>query len=188
VYFHRQELWTAARDMVSHPADTPVSSANRAAGDKPAWDELLRPPPAPLTQAEADSSRLGSSEVRRQMLKNWRIGGASVAALRRVLRLCRDRGFDVLLIGVPVTSAQREMYTPGIRLEYETFLGGITREYGCRFVDYCARVPDGLFVDSHHVRPAGGYYFSRLLTYEQLVPWYETHRPADRDQRVAREP
>jgi hypothetical protein len=45
----------------------------------------------------------------------------------------------------------------------------LTREHGCRFVDFRAAIPDHLFWDNHHLFPAGGEAFSRKLAEEVLL-------------------
>jgi hypothetical protein len=102
------------------------------------------------------------------MLHDFRIGGPAAAALERMVAGCADVGARVLLVGVPVTSSFRTAFTPAINSSYREFLADICRRHGCRFTDCRACVPDGGFVDAHHLSADGARYFSRLLVREVL--------------------
>jgi hypothetical protein len=191
VYYHREELWHVTAEewqrLTGRTESKPApASAEIVADAGPAWDKLLRPPGTPLLSETAELSRVGAFDVIRRWLRHYRIQGGNVKALERVLRLCRKEGIQVVMIGIPVTQPHRDAYTPEINREYLSFLEGLTRTYGFRFVDYRARVPDNLFVDTHHLSPEGGLYFSRVLTYEVLAPFWHGQL-VKQDSRVARD-
>jgi hypothetical protein len=103
-------------------------------------------------------------------LNNYQVGGVMPQALERLLGRCRAHGIAVVLIGAPVSTVHRNAYTPQITAAYRSYLRALERSYGCHFYDYQDRVPDGFFVDHHHVSPRGGEFFSRLLAREVLIP------------------
>jgi hypothetical protein len=103
-------------------------------------------------------------------LRHYHIGGTSGAALERIVQRCREHDIEPILVGVPVTLAHRQAYTPPIEAAYLQHMRAVARRHGCVFVDYRDRLPDALFLDNHHVLPEGGWYFTRQLTREVLAP------------------
>jgi hypothetical protein len=177
IFYHREELWSELDEALQKPAVNPPGGvANRAqAGPSesgpPAWNELLRPPDLPVTEELRNVSRSGFALLPR-WLRQFRIPGSKADALERVLARCRDQRIDVLLIETPVSLGHRQSYSPEINAQFRAYIDRLTKNYGCRFVDYRDRVPDNLFVDNHHLGPEGGLYFSRLLTHEVLAPYW----------------
>jgi hypothetical protein len=186
VYYHREQVWQVlarfAKRLAGLPEEkvqpqttafSPAGAAN--SGLSLSWDHLLRVPATPMTPALAEAIRLSARDILGRMMRNYRLRGSTSAALERTLRFCQNQGIEVVLIGAPLTRAHRETYPPQVRREYHAFLNRVTQQYGCRFVDYSDRLPDHLFVDTHHVSVVGGVYFSRLLTYELLAPFCQSH-------------
>ena len=195
VFIHREELWHNAAGVVEQSSDQSAAGlaswaiastkpGNAFGGDALSiGDPLL--PAAPLLSPEfAAISQCGAC-LPQKWLRHYRISGsASADALERVLRKCHEQGIEVLLVGVPVTQPHRATYTADIDREYFAYVATLTDKFGCRFVDYRDRLPDSLFTDNHHLSPVGGFSFSRLLAFEQLAPFCQTHR-LGRDVRTA---
>ena len=62
-------------------------------------------------------------------LTPYHVGGVSLAALERTLRLCRDNGIEPILVGVPVTRWHRQNYTPAIEAAYRGEMDRLARAY-----------------------------------------------------------
>jgi hypothetical protein len=137
------------------------------------WETLLRPPAAEVKPELKEWIRVTTEHQPRRWLRYFRIAGNSPAALERLLTECKRRQIEVLLIRVPVTTTHRETYTPAIEQEFQTFVGKLRRTHPCRFVDCVDWLADGLFIDNHHLNSAGQLYFSRLLTYRTLLPFWQ---------------
>jgi hypothetical protein len=187
LYSHRrlmQDSILAALDhWLVHPeeAGPPASIDSEPAAGKvpevagPAAEVSGDPAARAPTPVQEATSREGAWIVA-TWLTPYHAGGVSVAALERTLRLCRDNGIEPILVGVPVTRWHRQNYTPAIEAAYRGEMDRLARAYGCRFVDYRDRVPDGLFKDVHHLQLEGGVYFSRMLTRAVLAPaWQARH-------------
>ncbi len=109
-------------------------------------------------------------------LRDYRLSSVTTAALDRLLQRCRAEGIDVLLVGVPVMKAHRELYTPEIDAIYLDYVRSLVARYGCRFVDFRDRLPDHAYGDALHYNQAGDEYFCRILAREVLIPlWRERH-------------
>ncbi|HEV8061751.1 MAG TPA: hypothetical protein VGP68_17875 [Gemmataceae bacterium] len=196
VYIHREELWGRTAEAVDLalgqpgdpvPAWSVASSRPGSAGmiETASLDDPLLPAAPPLSAEAAAISRYGTGQQLR-WLRNYRIrGSATSGALERVLRECREEGIEVVLLGIPVTAPHRTAYTPEIDREFFAYVQKLTQDYGCRFVNYRDRIPDSLFSDNHHLSPVGGVYFSRLLTFELLGPFCQSHK-FGQDARTAR--
>jgi hypothetical protein len=111
-----------------------------------------------------------------RLLRSYRPGGPSGAALERTILQCRRSGIEVILLGVPLASAHRQLYIPPIEMSYQAYVKKLCETYGCRFVDCRCALPDTLFLDHHHAEPAGGILFSRKFTAEVLAPIYSKER------------
>jgi hypothetical protein len=129
---------------------------------------LVRP-----TAGEApdiDARTLSGLRRMRDWLEDYRTGGGAVRSLESALARCREAGVRVVLVGVPVTSAHRELYTPEILAAYQAVLAPLLERTGVSYREYRARVPDALFVDNHHLSAEGGAFFGRMLAREVIAP------------------
>ena len=106
----------------------------------------------------------------RKWLRRYRVDGGAARALERVLARCHDAGIRVALVGVPVSSWVRELYTPEIERTFGAYIDRVSGRYGAEFVDYRAKVPDRFFRDHHHLNRRGSELFVRLLVAEVLAP------------------
>lgn len=142
------------------------------------WEQLLRTPQEGVNVAALEEgSRAGAVDLS-QMLRRYRIGGPVDRALERLLARCRDRHIDAVLVGMPVTSFLRELYTPEIDAVYRDYMAWLCRQYGCRFIDWRDQVPDSDFKDIHHMRLPGAGRFSWRLTLEVLAPAWRASHPS----------
>jgi hypothetical protein len=139
--------------------------------NNPGWESLAQLSCPPLSPAEREV-RAAEGRLAAKRFRKYRVGGTTAAALERLLRRCRDSGIEVVLVGVPNDSAYVRNYTPAIDAAYSDYVGRLTRDYQCRFLDYRAAVPDDLFADLCHLNPFGADYFTRKLTHEVISPWW----------------
>lgn len=183
LYVHRAHLWKGAarRWSAEGPPTVPADTDPEAL----TWSDILgeklnfpRPRPADWVTQGLD--------LPRRYLRKYATNGASAAALIRIADKCRQHGIEVLLVGVPVTSPHRQLYRPEVETAFLTFMEQLTREHGCRFVDYRATMPDPLFWDNHHLYPEGCEAFSRKLAEEVLLEvWRAKHLPAASGEQTA---
>lgn len=174
LYVHRAHLWKAAARWWNAEGP-PIASA----GSDPealTWNEVLGvkldfPRPRP-----PDWVTLGL-DLPRRYLKKYATTGASAAALLRIADKCKQLGIDVLLVGVPLTAPHRKLYRPEVETAFLAFIERLTREHGCRFVDYRATMPDHLFWDNHHLYPEGCEAFSRQLAEDVLLEMWRAKQP-----------
>jgi hypothetical protein len=180
LHFHRYQLRKQIREAAL--ALLPEERASEAApgeqaGSAPEENEggLPAVPSLPADDL-TDRPALAVQDVA-DWLWNYRLGGTAPRALERLLDRCRDEGIAVLLAAPPLSRPHRMLYSPAIEGAFQAYLQALSKKYGCRFVDYRARVPDQCFTDHHHMNAVGGAYFSRLLAREVLIPeWRELHR------------
>jgi Protein of unknown function (DUF1574) len=190
LYYNREDLWADADDAVREATggkETGELAAVRPQpidNSGPPWEELLRPANVVEAPEKQELSRNGILHLQR-WLRRFHVGGNRANALERILARCRDMGTEVLLVQAPVTLGHRQAYAPEINQEYLAYVQRLTRIYGCRFVDYRDRAPDNLFEDDHHLRSEGGVFFSRLLTFEVLAPFWQA-RLGNHEMQLAR--
>jgi hypothetical protein len=138
------------------------------------WEEYMKrarkkdAKPEALTQAELPFVE--------NWLRDYRIAdGRAAQALGRVLTQCKEHNIDVILVAIPISSKQRELYSPQIEAEFQNHLQQVTAKHGCRCLDYRSRIDNKLFQDNHHLMMEGAQVFSRVLTQEVLGPkWQRT--------------
>jgi len=159
LYATLPELQPSARRLPRRgPLGVPVSTASQA--------------PTPKTVS-------GLSRVEK-WLRDYRIGGSESRALEAILERCRRAGIRAVLVGAPVTSFQRELYTPEVEGRFQAFLLELALEgVEVNFVDYRSRVPDALFEDNHHLNEEGGRYFGEILGREVIAPRWERRLAQD---------
>jgi hypothetical protein len=170
LYAHRYGLLREAAATVTRPAPAPLPVPD----GRPPWESLAQRPCPPLNPAEREA-HAAAGRLAARRFRNYRVGGTTAAALERLLARCRSNGIEVVLVGVPNDSAYVRNYTPAIDAAYSDYVGRLTRDYQCRFLDYRAAVPDDFFADVCHVNPYGADYFTRKLTREIIAPWWERH-------------
>jgi hypothetical protein len=174
LYIHRDQLQRHAAlavlaDQKSSPALRQTLLAPPVKEDDLRWpDPRMRHDPTLRTQAGLDNIRT--------WLKQYHIGGTPAASLERILKACARDGIPVLLVGVPVTKAHRDLYRPEIEAAFLQHMEEtLHRHHHVRFVDYRSAIPDTGFTDNHHLTLEGAQQFSRLLTEKVLLPELRTH-------------
>jgi hypothetical protein len=170
LFMHRREILK--------PAATALASVcSRDSQHQPSSD-LPAVLPLSIRQYDSDDptdSRHGLIEVPRWLRDYEAGGGPSEAALQRILHRCEQRGVKVTLVGCPVASAHRALYTPAIEAKYQAHIERLVKEHRCTYVDYRAKVSDSYFVDHHHLSRRGCRLLSDALTQEVLLPgWGES--------------
>jgi hypothetical protein len=166
---HRKAILESFAVGWSHAANSAWSTA-LSPGDKPDWDEMLRPPHVEFTPHMAAVIEASAKQMIVPWLRNYAVGGQSAAALDRILTRCGRENINVVLVGVPVSRPHRDCYTPEIDRLYRDHLARVCGRFGCQFVDCRDWLGDCYFVDTHHLCAAGGIYFSRLFTHRVLLP------------------
>lgn len=152
--------WLPTRRLLAAPVPRP---SPRSPASPLNWSEIIQAPPKPETAQLLENSRVGAATTARKALRRYRVGGPVVAALERTLDRCRAAGVRVVLLGVPTCSAHRAEYTPDIEAAYDAYVHRLTAEYGCRYLDGRAWVPDTQFLDTLHVDPDGKEHFTQRL-------------------------
>jgi hypothetical protein len=132
---------------------------------------LLQLPSRPVTPAlQQEIEQKLAHQLPRRWLDHYQIPGSNSAALERFLKRCSQYSIPVVLIGIPVTSSQRRRYNDEIQKPYQQFLDKLCSDYGCTFIEGRDWLPDGFFMDNHHLNDEGKTYFSRMLALRVLAP------------------
>jgi hypothetical protein len=143
---------------------------------------------AKLIAEHIEPSKATSADVRMAQRSVYRYhpGGNAAAALERLLDCCREHGIEPVLLGVPLSSAHRSVYTPAIESAFQEYLAQIERKYGCRYLDYRTALEDAQFLDHHHARAEGGAWFSERIATEVLAPLLQHNAYNSDDRRYTR--
>ena len=118
---------------------------------------------------QPNASTLSGLRQTRGWLRHYRLGGEA-RALDRFLARSRGAGIPVVLVGVPVSSWVRDLYTPDVEHAFRAYLDQVTARGDADFVDYRARFADRYFIDHHHLNGPGGTLFARMLANEVMAP------------------
>ncbi|OAI47466.1 hypothetical protein AYO44_09550 [Planctomycetaceae bacterium SCGC AG-212-F19] len=173
LYVHRRELCRAAGNALSTTGTgaLAMNPATPLAELEEALRQTTGVPPSEYTPH-------GASLVP-DWLRHYHVGGTAAAALTRLLQRCQANGSAVLLVCPPLTDAHQQAYSPAIEAAFQGHIRQLTAQFPCRFVDFRNRLPVGLFIDNHHLRPEGGERFSALLAHEVLAPAVRDTWPCD---------
>ena len=115
------------------------------------WEDVIRPK-RPTDDELLKISRNNASLTTRRWLTPYHANGVTPQALERVLDRCRAEGIGVVLLGIPACTADRAEFTAEIEAEYIGYIHGLTKTFGCRWVDARDWMPDTLFLDDLHLR------------------------------------
>ncbi len=144
--------------------------------ESPETDDVDAEASPPVASGAPDGDRpqpnaatLSGLRQTRSWLRHYRLGGEA-QALDRFLARSRAAGIPVVLVGVPVSSWVRDLYTPEIEHAFRAYLDQVTARGDADFVDYRARFADRYFVDHHHLNGPGGTLFARMLANEVMAP------------------
>jgi len=145
---------------VSSAGGVPPRTVSTAAGPARDRDDPVAP----------NAATLRGLRQTRKWLRRYRVDGGAARALEDVLARCHDAGVRVALVGVPVSSWVRALYTPAIERAFRDHVDRSARRWEADFLDDRASVPDRFFRDHHHLTARGGVVFARLLGSEVIGP------------------
>ncbi len=185
LYVYRRQIWHKLYELVEQLDEDPYSdclfagplapvpehvlAADPAERSGVSWEHFMEKSRARMVGDPAARTQLGLGAIRR-WLRGYQVGGTAADSLERLIQRCRQREIEVVLVGVPLAAAHRELYTTEIEDQFQAYMRRVATTYRCCFLDYRSRLPDELFQDHHHLLHEGGLLFSRLLVQEALVP------------------
>lgn len=101
------------------------------------------------------------------LAREYRVGGANLAALERLMTRLRRENVQTVLVDVPVCKAQRALYSPTVESQYQAALSLMrARHADLVHIEARALCADSLFSDNHHLTNEGGSRFSQFLADE----------------------
>jgi hypothetical protein len=161
--------WMSGEKPVESTGTTPVAATTATNGAVAPldWHKIIVKAPVEDDRREVSQRALPYLS---RVMRNYHPGGTLVAALERIMALCRENSIEPILVGVPVTSSFRQAVTPAMEASYRAFLSQFCQRYHCTFVDYYAALPDNLFLDYHHATGEGAEEFGYLLTSDVFAP------------------
>jgi hypothetical protein len=178
LYLHRHQFVKMVREHVAAWEAPPPQPDQVRQSAKTVTAQLvsrqrtpaLTPPPAskPIDPRLVEKFHAGAEHVSRY-LRHYEIGGARIESLERLLANCQAHGCKILLLGAPVTSPHRAIYTPAIDAQYRNYVKHLQEKFGCEFFEGRERIPDHWFIDNHHASLSGAMYFSQIVAEEALT-------------------
>jgi hypothetical protein len=170
LYFHRYQIrkrlfgYPSQDVVVRGPAPDQGPDPNPSVSELPPAAVNLEPAEGPPPQPDSGWCR------------GPELSPLQTAALERLLARARAAGVFVILANSPATSGQRAILPPAVNDDFRAYVRSLEERFGCRFVDFCERVPDDRFYDPIHVNHTGAKYFSHVFTRDVLIPvWRELH-------------
>jgi hypothetical protein len=125
------------------------------------------PDPAPAERRRAlEATRAEYAEL----LRDFRLGGRGVAALRELFTSCRTEGVRFALVLMPEGPTFRGWYAPGVWPRVRDWVGRVGREFDAPVIDAREWLDDDDFIDSHHMLRPGAAKFTRRLGRDELLP------------------
>jgi hypothetical protein len=177
LYLHRHQFVKMVREHVAAWEAPPQQPDQIRQSTKTVTAQLvsrqrtpaLVPPPAskPIDPRLVEKFHAGADHVGRY-LRHYEIGGARIESLERLLANCQAHGCKILLLGAPVTSPHRAIYTPAIDAQYRSYVKHLQEKFGCEFLEGRERIPDHWFIDNHHASLSGAMYFSQIVAEETV--------------------
>jgi hypothetical protein len=150
----------------------PNPPTQRAATGSVDWGHLLQAPPCFVSEELRAKIKLSTDLQPRRWLKTYSTRGFNKDALIHLLERCREEHIKTILLSAPVTGSHRDTYKPVVESQFRDCMAELQQHYGLGWVDARDWIADGLFVDNHHLSPAGAVYYSRLITRRMLVPLF----------------
>ncbi|HSQ55926.1 MAG TPA: hypothetical protein VLM40_09270, partial [Gemmata sp.] len=123
------------------------------------WEEVLTP--ESIREARGRAVRDYA-----ETLRELNPAGPAVLALRDALDLARASGIPTRLVLMPESSAFRGLYSAKSRARFDRWIRELSLDSGCPLIDARDWVPDGDFVDGHHLLPGGAALFTDRLVDE----------------------
>lgn len=178
-YFHRNEWRTWARRKMEPSENNPANATVDSLAFQPVrWPERKI---ADLTDADRAERLEGGLRRTRKALAGYKVSGRTPEAMEHLIAICREREIAIILVQMPVHSAQRALFSPAISQRYRDFVAHLTSTYECRYIDLSGRTPDLLLLDCSHSSSEGEEYFSRLFAEEILGPAWRASAQAPRE-------
>src|SRR4029077_18970210 len=145
IYTHRKQLVKEAKAEVREWLPKAAGGGARPAAGPLDWEDVIRPK-SPTDDELLKISRNNASLTTRRWLTPYHANGVTPQALERVLDRCRAEGIGVVLLGIPACTAHRAEFTTEIEAEYIGYIHGLTKTFGCRWVDAREWMPDTFFL------------------------------------------
>ncbi len=95
---------------------------------------------------------------------------SSIRSMRGLLRLCKNEGIEAVVVVLPEGSRFRSWYSESSRCLFEQYLEELRTREGAVVVNAREWSSDELFLDDHHLLPAGAKAFTQRLAFETLPP------------------
>jgi len=129
----------------------------------------------PLPEISSPERRAAALDKARRdfahQLQSMRAGGRPVQLLDEMLRLCRKENIQAVLVLMPEGPVYRSWYASEVWQQIRGVLGDLQQRHGVPLVDArCWFDSEDVFLDSHHLLPAGAAAFTRRLGGEALPP------------------
>lgn len=103
-----------------------------------------------------------------QELQHFHLAPMQDRALHDLLALCRQENIPTVLYLMPEGSIYRGWYAPATRACLDTYLTGLSRDYGVPIINARTWMPDKYFGDSHHLYRKGASLFTQRFGAEVL--------------------
>lgn len=109
-------------------------------------------------------------------VRDFQANTHAVNALKDLLDLCRQERIEVMLVQLPESSEFRSWYTPQSKRAIVDLFASIAEERKAEWVDAQTWVPDGNYLDGHHLLRGGAIHFTRRFSREAVVPWLKAEQ------------
>jgi hypothetical protein len=103
-------------------------------------------------------------------LKLPRVHPGSEKATEALIKLCRDRGIELIFLRTPESTAFRAGYDPAGLARFDAWVTGLEHDFDVRVVDARDWIPDDQFLDGHHPTAVGTDTFTARLIRELGPP------------------
>jgi hypothetical protein len=96
-------------------------------------------------------------------LHEFQLARGPSRALRDLLEVCRRERIPVVLVVMPESTTFRSWYSPEGQAGPRRLLAKLRERYGVEVIDATEWMPDGEFLDGHHLLPRGARAFTDRL-------------------------
>lgn len=184
---------TYRREFVKHYAPCWVPTDPQRGDDRPFQGRFgWRPHPLhPRSLAELESYVRLSWLYFAYLLVDFDVQKPSERPLHELLALCRQEQLPVSLLLMPEASVFRSWYPTETRHKLDQYLARLGEEFSAPVVDARYWVPDGGFIDGHHLSVDGAAQFTREFHRRVARPLAEgrlpREEPSQASERVVRQ-